>query len=192
MIMILNLCSVSLIDSSNVGLFQSIHLAQNPALLISFQLIQAERDLLIARDFMNPAVPQNQSTVELFSNEVLENPFAINFYKLQAATFIYEMGDTKTGSEKIKMLYDQDPNNLDILRAQLAVETFNGDTKNQIMTRNKIAKQDPWNVENYYELLVLNNELKRFDEVDKYRNIIIKIAPNSDVAKKVIELKIKS
>lgn len=181
-------------NPNSIPIFQPIisALFLIPALLISFQLIQAERDLLIARDFMNPAVPQNQSTVELFSNEVLENPFAINFYKLQAATFIYEMGDTKTGSEKIKMLYDQDPNNLDILRAQLAVETFNGDTKNQIMTRNKIAKQDPWNVENYYELLVLNNELKRFDEVDKYRNIIIKIAPNSDVAKKVIELKIKS
>lgn len=163
-----------------------------PALVISFQLLQAERDLLIARNFLDATAPQNKSTVESFSKEVLDNPFAINFYKLQSATYIYEMGDAKTGSEKIKMLYDQDPNNLDILYAKLAVETFAGDTKNQIMTRSKIAMQDPWNVENYYELLLLNEQLKRFDEVDKYGNIIMKIAPNSESAKKVIEMKVSS
>ena len=75
-----------------------------PVLLLSFYLLQTERDLLNAKDFTNPAAPQNKLTVELFAKEVIENPLALNFYKLQAAIYIYDMGDTKLGYETIKKL----------------------------------------------------------------------------------------
>lgn len=157
-----------------------------PVLLLSFYLLQTERDLLNAKDFTNPAAPQNKLTVELFAKEVIENPLALNFYKLQAAIYIYDMGDTKLGYETIKKLNQEDPQDLFILRALLAIESLNKNTENLIVIRSKISQQDPWHVENYYELYLLYKELGENNQATRYKNKIMEIAPNSATAKKLL------
>lgn len=159
-----------------------------PAALLSFYLLQAERDLLIARDFADPAATQNKPTVEFFAKEVIKNPLAITYYKLQAASFIYDMGDTKLGYEMIKKINQEDPGNLDTLRIRLAIESSNDRKENSIMIRNEIAQKDPWNVENLYQLSLLYKGLGKIDQAIKYRDKIMQIAPNSDAAKKATEL----
>ena len=82
----------------------------------------------------------------------------------------------------MKKLEALDPINLDVLLSLAIVSQQLGNISDSIETREKIAKLDPWNAENYFELiklykLVENLELARIN----YANII-SFAPKIEIA----------
>ena len=158
------------------------------AVAVSGYMLQAERHLFLATSYTNAAVPENRSTVEFISKEVIDNPLAITYYKLQAANNIYTMGNKELGLRIIKDLNYNDPQNLDILRTLLFIETYNQNKESLVQIRTRIAQQDPLNSENYFELCVLYKELGKVDQAIDVRNKILTFAPNSVAAKKATEL----
>jgi len=156
-----------------------------PSIFISYQLLQADRDLLLARDYVNPAITQNKNTVNFFANQVIQNPLAINYYKLQAALFTYEMGDTSLAEQEIYFLYKKDPKNIDILKSLLAIETKKNNIAKVIDIRLKIAQEDPWNAQNYFELCKKYIEIGDFEKASSLKKKIVTFAPNSEYANEV-------
>lgn len=160
-----------------------------PTIVVSYLLIQADRDLLSASSAFNADRNTNMSITKQFSEEVIDNPIAHPTYKLQAAQYIYFSGDVQYGYRLVKDLFQKNPRDIDTIRTLLDFEQRNKSNKLSLITlRIKLAEVDPWNAENYYELCRLSKETGQVEKAFFYRNKILAFAPNSNEAKKSNEL----
>ena len=153
-----------------------------PTLTFSYFQSKSESDILKARFFTVPGAEQNNPAVAKYSKEVIDNRFTDPAYKLLSLTYLYDMGFKNQAYNEMKKLEALDPINLDVLLSLAIVSQQLGNISDSIETREKIAKLDPWNAENYFELiklykLVENLELARIN----YENII-SFAPKIEIA----------
>ena len=153
-----------------------------PTLTFGYFQSKSESDILKARFFTVPSAEQNKPEVAKYSKSVIDNRFADPAYKLLSLTYLYDMGFKNEAYNKMKKLEASDPINLDVLLTLAVISQDLGNVSDSIETREKIAKLDQWNAENYFQLIKLyklvgNLELARIN----YEKII-SFAPNIEIA----------
>jgi O-antigen ligase len=175
---------------SQINLFQPIMsgLFLIPIVLICYFLLQSERDLAVARNYNNPSAPQNKQTVLNFANQVINNPLADKYYKLQVSLYLYDMGYSEYAYNIIKKLSNADKRNLDNLNALLAIEIARDNKMNSVKIREEIAKYDPWNAQNYLELGKLYKFSGDSERARLMKDKILSFAPNTNEAKNAIQV----
>jgi O-antigen ligase len=159
-----------------------------PILIFSTNLYRAEQNLFILKGISNPAFPENKQTVLLYANKVIENPLSDPFYKYRSSLFLYDMGFKDRSYEVISELLTKDPINADFLRGKVFIEESRGNITEVINARERISKVDPWNADNYLQLLKLymaNNDLPNALIM---REKILNFAPGTEIAKSAQEI----
>jgi tetratricopeptide (TPR) repeat protein len=92
------------------------------------------------------------------------------------------MGFENEVYSEIKRLEVLNPINLDVLNSLALISQRLGIKSDLIDTREKIAKLDPWNAENYFELVKLYKLIGNLELARINYNNIISFAPNIEIA----------
>jgi O-antigen ligase len=173
-----------------INLFQPIvsTLILAPILLLTINLYRVESNFFYLNNFVDSNIPENRQIVMNYANKVFNNKFADPFYKLQSANSIYIMGYKSEASLEVKKLLQEDHRNLDCLRVTAFLEESDNKISEAISTRTSIAKYDPWNAQNYFELAKLYKLSGDLTKVEEMRDKILSFAPNTDIAKNAIEI----
>ena len=127
---------------------------------------------------------ENAQTVYNYAKPIIDNSFADPYYKLLASLYIADMGYTQEAYRSLVSLHEKDPRNLDVLRVLAEYEKSRNNTSNEIAYRVKIAKLDPWNAVNYYDLGLLYKQQGDGENLAKIREKIISFASNTEIAEK--------
>ena len=173
-----------------VNLFQPVIsiLVLIPILIFSTNFYRAEQNLFILKSISNPAFPENKQAVLQYVNKVIEGPLIDPFYKYRAALFLYDMSFKDRSYEVISELLVSDPINADFLRGKVFIEESRENIREVINARERISKVDPWNADNYLQLLKLykaNNDLPNAVIIQEK---ILNIAPGTEIAKSAQEI----
>jgi O-antigen ligase len=173
-----------------VNLFQPIIsiLVLIPVLIFSTNFYKVEHDLYILKAISNPAFPENQQPVLQYVNKVLDAPLVDPFYKYRSAFFLYDMGYKDESYKVFSDLLILDPNNPDFLRGKVFIEESRNNLAGVISAREQISRVDPWNAENYLELIKLyklNNDLSKAAIIEEK---ILSFASGTEIAKKAREM----
>jgi hypothetical protein len=173
-----------------INLFQPIvsTLIMVPILFLTINLYRVESNFFYLNNFVNSNIPENRQIVMNYANKVFNNKLADPFYKLQSANSIYIMGYKSEASLEVKKLLQEDQRNLDCLRVTAFLEESDNKISEVIATRTRIAKYDPWNAQNYFELAKLYKLSGDLTKVEEMRDKILSFAPNTDIAKDAIEI----
>ena len=147
-----------------------------------------ETNLNFLKTYANPSVAQNKPFILERSNRILDNPFADPYYKYRTALFLLDMGEADKAYEVTRKLYLRDKKNCDFIRALAYFEALRKNSSAAISMRIELSKSDPWNAENYFQLMLLYKDTGDIDNANLVKRKIISIAPNSDIAKKTIEI----
>lgn len=159
-----------------------------PIVIFSTSFYRIEHNLFILKGISNPAFTENREPVFQFVNKVLASPVADPFYKYRSAFFLYDMGYKDEAYKVFSNLFEKDPKNPDFLRGKVFIEESRGNIIEVISAREQISKVDPWNADNYLQLLKL---YKSNDDLDKALNMkekILSFASGTEVAKMAIEI----
>ena len=159
-----------------------------PILIFSTNLYRAEQNLFILKGISNPAFPENKQTVLLYANKVIENPLNDPFYKYRSALFLYDMGFKDRSYEVISELLIKDPINADLLRGKVFIEESRGSITEVINARERISKVDPWNADNYLQLLKLYKANNDLPNALIMQEKILNFAPGTEIAKSAQEI----
>jgi O-antigen ligase len=173
-----------------INLFQPIvsTIILVPILLLATNLYRVESNLFYLNNFVDSNIPENRQIVMNYANKVFDNKLADPFYKLQSANSIYIMGYKSEASLEVKKLLQEDQRNLDCLRVTAFLEESDNKISEAIATRTRIAKYDPWNAQNYFELAKLYKLSGDLTKVEEMRDKILSFAPNTEIAKNAIEI----
>ena len=153
-----------------------------PTLTFSYFQSKSENDTLKTRFFTVPGAEQNKPEVAKYSKEVIDNRFTDPTYKLLSLTYLYDMGFKNEVYNKMKKLEALDPINLDVLNSLTLISQQLGNNSDSIETREKIAKLDPWNAENYFQLIKLYKLVGNLELARVNYEKIISFAPNIEIA----------
>lgn len=153
-----------------------------PTLTFSYFQSKSESDILKARFFTVPSAEQNKPEVAKYSKEVIDNRFTDPAYKLLSLTYLYDMGFKNEAYNEMKKLEALDPINLDVLLILAVISQELGNVSDSIETREKIAKLDPWNAENYFQLIKLHKLVGNLELARINYEKIISFAPNIELA----------
>ena len=174
----------------SINLFQpSISiLALIPILIFSINFYKIEHNLFILKGISNPAYPENKQPVVQYVNQVLGSPLVDPFYKYRSAFFLYDMGFKDESYNVFSDLQATDPINPDFLRGKVFIEETRNNLTGVINAREQIAKVDPWNADNYLQLMklyLLNNDLSKATVI---KEKILSFAPGTEIANSAIEM----
>lgn len=173
-----------------INLFQpSISiLALIPILVFSVNFYRVEHNMFILKGISNPAFPENKQPVLQFVNQVLNSPLVDPFYKYRSAFFLYDMGFKDESYKVFSELLIVDPINPDFLRGKVFIEETKNNLSGVINAREQIAQVDPWNADNYIQLMklyILNNDLSKANVI---KDKILSFAPGTEIAKTAVEM----
>ena len=107
--------------------------------------------------------------------KIINNPLADPYYKFRVALNIIDAGNLDKGMDIIKSLSQEDPRQIDYLTALLRAEMTRNNLTEAVKLRESIAKLDPWNAQNYFELALLYKSLDKNQQVKKIKEIILEI-----------------
>ena len=144
--------------------------------------------MFVLKGISSPSFPENKPAVLKFSNEVLDNPIADQFYKYRVTFHLYDMGFKAEAYQAASKLSDNDPINPDFLRGKVFFEESLGNVATVISTRKQIALIDPWNAENYFQLLKLYKLNGDIDNANAMKDKILSFAAETAVAKSAVEI----
>jgi len=159
-----------------------------PILIFSTNLYRAEQNLFVLKGISNPAFPENKQAVLLYAKKVIENPLVDPFYKYRSALFLYDMGFKDRSYEVISKLLVKDPINADLLRGKVFIEESRGSITEVINARERISKVDPWNADNYLQLLKLYKANNDLPNALIMQEKILNFAPGTEIAKSAQEI----
>jgi O-antigen ligase len=163
-------------------------LALIPIIIFSATFYKVEHNLFILKSISNPAFPENKQPVLLYVNKILDSPLVDPFYKYRSAFFLYDMGYKEESYKVFSDLIEKDPINPDFLRGKVFIEESRNNLKEVISTREQISKVDPWNADNYLQLIKLyiaNNDLPKAMEMQEK---ILNFASGTQIAKTAKEI----
>jgi tetratricopeptide (TPR) repeat protein len=182
-------------DSKNkslvqINLFQPVVsvLILLPIVLFSSGLYKAERDMYVLKGISNPAYPENKQAVQMYVDKVLSNSAADPFYKYRSAFFLYDMGYQDKAYSTVLSSLESDPTNPEFLKGMIFLEESKNNLKNVISLREKISTIDPWNADNYLQLLKLYKAAGDTVGVEAMRAKIFSFAAKTDIAKLALEI----
>jgi|688.fasta_scaffold50793_2 O-antigen ligase len=171
---------------NRIQLFQPIvsSIILIPVIYFSYNLYKIETNTFLAKSYSDVTAPENAQTVYNYAKPIIDNSFADPYYKLLASLYIADMGYTQEAYRSLVSLHEKDPRNLDVLRVLAEYEKSRNNTSNEIAYRVKIAKLDPWNAVNYYDLGLLYKQQGDGENLAKIREKIISFASNTEIADK--------
>ena len=169
---------------NHISLFPTITsiLILIPALVVSSALLRAEVSALKIRYLMSTSNQTTPNLLEDESEKLFNGLFVDQNYKFEAANALVSKGSIEEGLNEIKKLNVSNPRNLDILRWLASYYNAINDLVRAKEYRLKIAQYDPWNLENYLELGVLEKQLGDTGSVKFYKEKILRLAPMHEVA----------
>jgi len=159
-----------------------------PILFFSTSFYKAENNLYKLKGIANPATPENKEAVLFYAKQIIENSFSDPYYKYRSAIYLYDMGFTGESIKTVMDLTKKNSSNLDFLRGKLFIEEIKNNNLGIIAIREQISQLDPWNAENYLQLLKLylaNNEL---DKAKFIKDKILSFAPETEIAQSAKEM----
>ena len=159
-----------------------------PIIIFTSSLYKIERNMFVLKGISSPSFPENKSAVLKFANEVISNPIADQFYKYRATFHLYDMGFKAEAYQAASKLFDDDPINPDFLRGKVFYEESFGNVATVISTRKQIALIDPWNAENYFQLLKLYKLNGDIENANAMKDKILSFAAETAVAKSAVEI----
>jgi O-antigen ligase len=168
-----------------------------PTLILSVSLMRMESDTFRAKILFDNYVMQSSKNTDLSQNlkteldrkikSVLELPFSDPTYQVQLAYFLFDTGDQKKAIELVNRVADDFPRNLTAIESLAIMYGSLNEPQNIIYWREKLAKLDPWNGENYLQLLRLYKFSGDSESAQRMYSIIVSFAPNSIEAKSALE-----
>ena len=159
-----------------------------PIIIFTSSLYKIEHNMFVLKGISSPSFPENKPAVLKFANEVLSNPIANPFYKYRVTFHLYDMGFTAEAYQAASNVFDTDPINPDFLRGKVFFEESLGNVATVISTRKQIALIDPWNAENYFQLLKLYKLNGDMENANAMKDKILSFAAETNVAKSAIEI----
>ena len=168
-----------------------------PTLILSVSLMRMEGDTYRAKILFDNHVVQSDKNTALSRQlkteldrkieSVLKLPFCDPTYKVQAAYFLFDTGDQKKAIEVVTRVADEFPRNLTAIEALALMHGILNEPQKAIYWREKFAKLDPWNGENYLQLIRLYKSSGDSESAQRMYNIIVSFAPSSTEAKFALE-----
>ena len=159
-----------------------------PIIIFASSLYKIEHNMFVLKGISSPSFPENKPAVLKFTNEVLSNPIADPFYKYRATFHLYDMGFKAEAYQAASKLFDNDPINPDFLRGKVFYEESFGNVATIISTRKQIALIDPWNADNYFQLLKLYKLNGDIENANAMKDKILSFAAETAVAKSAVEI----
>jgi O-antigen ligase len=159
-----------------------------PIIIFTSSLYKIEHNMFVLKGISSPSFPENKPAVLKFANEVLSNPIADPFYKYRVTFHLYDMGFKAEAYQAASKLFDNDPINPDFLRGKVFFEESFGNVATIISTRKQIALIDPWNAENYFQLLKLYKLNGDIENANAMKDKILSFAAETAVAKSAVEI----
>ena len=178
------------INQVKFNLFQPVIsiLVLIPILIFVTSFYKVEHNLFILKGISNPAFPENKQPVLLYVNKVLDSPVVDPFYKYRSAFFLYDMGYRDESYKVFSDLLVSDPKNPDFLRGKVFIEESRNNITGVISAREQISIVDPWNADNYLQLLKLYKNNGDLNKATMMKNKILSFAPGTEVSKAAIEI----
>ena len=159
-----------------------------PIIIFTSSLYKIEHNMFVLKGISSPSFPENKPAVLKFTNEVLSNPIADPFYKYRATFHLYDMGFKAEAYQAASKLFNNDPINPDFLRGKIFYEESFGNVATIISTRKQIALIDPWNADNYFQLLKLYKSNGDIENANAMKDKILSFAAETAVAKSAVEI----
>ncbi len=159
-----------------------------PIIILAFGLNKAERDMYVLKGISNPTYLENKLAVEMYVNKVLSNSIADPFYKYRSAFYLYDMGYQEKSYSIVSNSLASDPTNPEFIRGMIFLEESKNNFENVILLREKISTIDPWNADNYLQLLKLYKAVGDTAGMESMRAKIFSFAAKTDVAKLALEI----
>lgn len=127
--------------------------------------------------FYSPALAtsSDKNLVVLNSEKIINNSLADPYYKFKVALNLIDAGYFDKGVDIIKLLSEEDPRQVDYLKVLVRAEMTRNNLTEAVELREAIAKLDPWNAQNYFELALLYKALGNSEQVKKTKEIILDI-----------------
>lgn len=174
-------------NSANFNIFQpTISLiAIIPTLIFSTFFSKSETDLNFMKSF---SVPENKQFILERAHSINKNPVSDPFYKYIAAFYLDSIGEKEESYKINKVLFNSDKQNLDYLKSMVYFELNRNDIPEVISLREQIIKIDPWNAENYLQLLILYKNSGDLFKANAMKDKILSFAPETEIAKKALEV----
>ena len=178
------------LNKVQINLFQPLIsvFALIPILIFSINFYKVEHNLFILKSISNPAFVENKQPVLTYVNSVFESKLVDPFYKYRCAFFLYDMGFKSEAYEILSDLVKKDPANPDFLSGKVFIEESRNNIAGVIFSREQIVKVDPWNAENYLELMKLYLAQNDLAKAKKMQAKILEFAPGTEIAKKSLEV----
>jgi O-antigen ligase len=135
-------------------------------------LYKGESNMYSTRLWFNPNAPANNEQLEKYGNATVESLFVQPAYKITVASYFLNVGKNQDGEKILLDVIEDDPRNLDALAILAEYNKGIGQVNKAISNRLEIAKFDPWNAKNYYQLGLL---YKSVGDLSSMENMKIKI-----------------
>lgn len=144
-----------------------------PILIIGVQLNRVEEQV-----FLNPSYVSNNNKELIVRNteKIFSNSLADPYYKFKSALNLIDGGFFDEGAEYLKNLSTEDPQNYEISKILAKIAVVGKNIDGAIELREKMAKQNPWDTQNYFELALLYKELGKKEEMFVIKSRILEIA----------------
>jgi hypothetical protein len=156
-----------------------------PAIYISSLLYSSDRDSWLARsEFASP----DSSTMVKLVDKVLQNPLTVPTNKVKAASYLIEKGFVAQGVLELEKIYKADKRDVDSLRVIAIGQKLSSNLELEVGTRLLISSLDPFDASNYLRLCELYIFKKEFVQARLMKEKILAIAPNSEIAERVVLL----
>ena len=143
-----------------------------PTILVVVLLNRVEE-----QTFLSPALVSSSQKDLVVSNseKIINNPFADPYYKFRVGLNLIDAGYFDEGVAIGKAVSKEDPRQLDYLKLLVRVEMSRKNLNEAVKLRESIAKLDPWNAQNYFELALLYKSIGNNEQVKKIKEIILDI-----------------
>ena len=159
-----------------------------PTLILVSSIYKVENSLFILKGIANPAYPQNKSSVLQYCNSVISSPVADPIYKYRCAYFLFDMGYQEESHKVFSDLILKYPNNPDLMRGKILIEGTRNDAKGVIEARERLAVLDPWNADNYLNLIKLYKATNDRNKMNSTSDKLFKFAQGTEIAASVLEI----
>lgn len=159
-----------------------------PIIIFVNNLYKTEHNMFVLKSISNPTTSENKPAVQNFANAVLSNPVADPFYKYRATIFLHDMGFKAEAYTAASKLFGTDLGNPDFIRGKVFFEESQGNKAKVISARKQISLVDPWNAENYLQLLKLYKSNGDIENAIAMRDKIFSFAAKTDIAKSAAEI----
>lgn len=167
-----------------------------PSLVLSVLLLRQESSLFKVNNYFTNYINQSDKNTP-FANQLINNlnqninivlnsPIVDPNYKLQVSYNVFDLGDQTSALKIIKEVVNDFPRNIYAVKA-LGQLLPNDQLNEKIEARKQLSLLDPWNAENYLQLLYMYKITGDLTNAKFMRDKILSFAPGTKEANSAIE-----